>query len=74
MKAILVTEPGSASKLALSEVTLSEPNANEVQVWVSYAGVNFMDIGTRLGQFSSMSPMPLISEFEGCGVIVKTGS
>jgi NADPH2:quinone reductase len=74
LKAILVNEAGNAGKLVVSEVPLSEPRANEVQVKISYAGVNFMDIGTRLGQFSHYVPMPLIPGVEGAGVVVHVGA
>jgi NADPH2:quinone reductase len=77
MKAIQINEPGDVSKLSISDLLISDPNANEVhevQVRVSYAGVNFMDIGTRQGQLRTMLPMPLIPGVEGSGVITKTGA
>ena len=74
MKAIQIHEPGDVSKLSISDLLISDPNANEVQVRVSYAGVNFMDIGTRQGQLRTMLPMPLIPGVEGSGVITKTGA
>src|SRR5713101_5170023 len=75
MKAIQIHEPGDVSQLPISDLLISDPNANEVRVRVSYAGVNFMDIGTRQGQVRKMlPPMPLIPGVEGSGVITKTGA
>ena len=72
MKAIQIHEPGDVSQLSISDLLISDPNANEVQVRVSYAGVNFMDIGTRNGQLKRM--MPFIPGVEGSGVITKMGA
>ena len=71
MKAIQIHEPGDVSQLSISDLLISDPNANEVQVRVSYAGVNFMDIGTRNGQLKRM--MPFIPGVEGSGVITNMG-
>ncbi len=65
MKAIQIHEPGDVSQLPISDLLISDPNANEVQVRVSYAGVNFMDIGTRNGQLKRM--MPLFPELKAQG-------
>jgi NADPH2:quinone reductase len=74
MKAIQIHEPGDVSQLSISDLLISDPNANEVQVRVSYAGVNFMDIGTRQGMLKGMLPMPLVPGVEGSGVITKMGA
>jgi NADPH2:quinone reductase len=74
MKAIQIHEPGDVSKLSVADLFISDPKAHEVQVRVSYAGVNFMDVGTRQGVLKGIVPMPLVLGVEGSGVITKMGA
>lgn len=73
MKVIQIKEAGDISKLNFIETDIPEPKENEVQVKIAYAGVNFMDIGTRLGQLSGFMPMPITLGVEGSGVVTKLG-
>ena len=68
MKAIQIHEPGDVSKLSISDLLISDPNANEVRVRVSYAGVNFMDIGTRQGQLRMPTGGVLCHPEESCNI------
>lgn len=71
MKAIQVNE---SDELTLVEVNLPSPNANEVQVKVSYAGINFMDIGAKKRQLKSLLTKPFVLGVEGSGVVTQTGA
>lgn len=56
MKAIRVFAPGPADVLVLSDVALPSPAQGEITVKVSLAGVNFIDVYHRRGQYAL--PMP----------------
>lgn len=56
MKAIRVFTPGPADVLTLSDVSLPSPTQEQIPVKVSLAGVNFIDVYHRRGQYAL--PMP----------------
>ena len=56
MKAIRVFAPGSADALTVSDVALPSPAQGQIRVKVSLAGVNFIDVYHRRGQYAL--PMP----------------
>lgn len=74
MKAIVIEQFGGPPQLQLNNVEIPVPKAHQVLVKVTAAGVNFMDIGTRLGQLSAYLTPPLIPGVEGAGVVIESGA
>lgn len=72
MHAIRVTETGGPEKLVYQEVATPEPKAGEVLVKLAVAGVNFIDVYFRIGQYPS--PLPFTPGQEGAGVVAAVGS
>lgn len=70
MKAVLLHHPDG---LAYDEVPTPTPAKGEVLVEVAVAGVNFMDIGVRRGQFWLEMPYPKGMGVEGAGRVVAVG-
>ncbi|MGK9230888.1 quinone oxidoreductase [Inquilinus limosus] len=73
MKAIVMTRPGGPEVMELVE--RPEPVAAQGQalVEVAAAGVNFMDIGVRRGQFWTEESGPVILGVEGAGRVLAVG-
>lgn len=74
MKAIVMTNPGSADVLALEDIPIPVPKNNEVLIKVAAAGINRPDIMQRKGMYP---PPPGASEILGleiAGTIVETGN
>ena len=72
MKRILITAPGSPSMLRLEEVSSPSPGPGEVLVAMEWAGVNFIDIKHRSGEYPLASyPSPL--GYEGAGRVIGVG-
>lgn len=74
MKAIVIEQFGGPQKMQLRDVEIPMPKASQVLVKVNAAGVNFMDIGTRMGQLSAFASPPLTPGVEGAGVIIEVGA
>ena len=72
MKAIRVNELGDAGVLAYEEVPAPEPAAGEARVRVEAAGLNFIDIYQRTGQYPMQ--LPFIPGSEGAGVVDALGA
>ncbi|KAF9904982.1 NADPH:quinone reductase [Linnemannia zychae] len=70
-RAIRVEEYGDASVLKYTTIPRPIPQANQVLVKVSYAGINFGDVGQRSGFYPT--PVPFTAGGEGSGVIVELG-
>lgn len=70
MKAVLLHHPDG---LAYGDVPTPTPAKGEVLVEVAVAGVNFMDIGVRRGQFWLEMPYPKGMGVEGAGRVVAVG-
>jgi NADPH2:quinone reductase len=51
MKAIVITKPGDADVLELSERAVPKPQSKEVLVKVAAAGINWPDVAQRRGQY-----------------------
>jgi len=51
MKAIVITKPGEADVLALSERPVPQPQSKEVLIKVAAAGINWPDVAQRRGQY-----------------------
>ncbi len=77
MKAVQVSQYGGPEVLALNEVTASEPGDGEVLIALEFAGVNFIDIYTRRGDYAKSSTYankpPFTLGREGGGTVLKTG-
>lgn len=59
--------------LALVERPEPVPRAGQVLVEVAVAGVNFMDLGARRGQFWTEMPLPRALGVEGAGLVLEVG-
>jgi NADPH2:quinone reductase len=77
MRAVAVTAYGGPEKLALMEVRKPEPAPGEALVRLDYAGVNFIDVYMRAGQYARsntyQTPLPMIIGMEGSGVVEALG-
>ncbi|KAF9546473.1 NADPH:quinone reductase [Mortierella hygrophila] len=71
-RAIRVEEHGDASILKYTNIPRPIPQHNQVLVKVAYAGINFGDVGQRLGFYPT--PVPFTAGGEGSGEIVELGS
>jgi len=71
MKAIRVHEFGGPDVLSYDDVPLPEPGPGEARVKLSAAGVNFIDIYHRKGQYPGKRPLTLGQE--GAGVVDALG-
>ncbi len=71
MKAIRVHEVGGPEQLRYEEVATPEPGEGEVRVKIEAAGINFIDIYHRSGQYP-LSP-PFTPGLEAAGVVDATG-
>lgn len=73
MKAIEMSAPGGIEVLALVERAEPSLGAGQALVEVAAAGVNFMDIGVRRGQFWTEMPNPKVPGVEGVGRVLAVG-
>jgi NADPH2:quinone reductase len=71
MKAIRVHEYGGPEALRYEEVPLPEPGPGEARVKIEAAGVNFIDIYHRTGQYPGQ--LPITPGMEGAGVVDALG-
>jgi NADPH2:quinone reductase len=71
MNAIQILLNGGPEVLMLKELDARPPAANEVQIRVHAAGVNFIDVYHRSGLYKN--PMPFIPGVEGAGVVEAVG-
>jgi NADPH:quinone reductase len=65
MKAIRVHEPGGPEVLRYDDVPLPEPGPGQARVKIAAAGVNFIDIYFRTGQYRVNLPFTLGQEAAG---------
>src|SRR5262245_6500860 len=71
MRAIRPKQTGGPEVLALEELPTPTPAPGEALVRVEAAGVNFIDIYQRSGQYKV--PLPLAIGLEGAGVVEAIG-
>ena len=69
--AIFVRETGGADRLAYEPQDLEAPGAGQARVRVAAAGVNFIDVYFRSGQYPR--PLPFVLGLEGAGVVEALG-
>jgi NADPH2:quinone reductase len=74
MKAVRVTRPGDSSVLQLVDLPMPQPGPGEVVVRIEAAGVNFLDIQTRLDRYPGGTTFPHIAGREAAGRIVAVGA
>jgi putative PIG3 family NAD(P)H quinone oxidoreductase len=73
MRYVAVREPGPPDVLAIAEGPLPQPQAGEVVIEVSYAGVNRPDCAQRSGRYPPPSGSSPILGLEVAGVIAACG-
>jgi NADPH2:quinone reductase len=77
MRAVAVTEFGGPEKLALIDVPVPQPAAGEALVKLEYAGLNFIDIYMRSGEYARsqtyQTPLPMVVGMEGVGTVTTLG-
>ena len=73
MRAMVVTEPGGAEALVLTEVPIPDLRPNDVLIKVEACGVCFHDVVTRNGTLKRGVEMPLIPGHEVSGIVERVG-
>ena len=73
MKAIVIEAHGGPEQLRLQDRPSPRPGPGEVLVDIAAAGVNYMDVGTRVGFLSRVVALPLTPGVEGAGRIAAVG-
>lgn len=71
MRAIQLQQHGGPEVLRLADVPVSEPGPGEARIKVAAAGLNFIEIYQRLGQYKMTLPATLGEE--GAGVVDAVG-
>lgn len=71
MQAIQLSEHGGPEVLRVADVPTPEPGPGEARVKVAAAGINFIEIYRRLGQYKMQ--LPAILGEEGAGVVDAVG-
>jgi NADPH2:quinone reductase len=74
MKAVRVPRPGESSVLEVVEIPMPEPGPGEVLVRIEAAGVNFLDIQTRLQRYPGGTSFPHIAGREAAGRVIGLGA
>jgi NADPH2:quinone reductase len=77
MRAVAVTEFGGPDKLAVIDAPVPKPAAGEALVKLEYAGVNFIDVYMRAGEYARsqtyQTPLPMVIGMEGIGTVEGSG-
>jgi NADPH:quinone reductase len=77
MKAVTIARFGGPEVLELSEVATPQPRTGEVLVELAYAGINFIDVYMRSGQYARshtyQTPLPMTLGMEGGGTVAAVG-
>jgi NADPH2:quinone reductase len=71
MKAIRIHQYGGPKVLRYEEVTIPEPGVGEVLIEIAAAGLNFIDIYHRTGQYPGETPFT--PGMEGAGRVAQVG-
>lgn len=74
MKAVVMNKTGDVDVLALAELPDPVPGPGQALVQISFAGINFMDIGVRQGMAWNELPNPKILGVEGAGRVLALGA
>lgn len=77
MRAVQVDDYGGPEVLVWREIPIPDPGPGEVRVRLAYAGVNFMDVHTRMGKYARSQTypvkLPLTLGVEGAGWVDAVG-
>ena len=71
MKAIRIHEPGDSSVMKLEDIPVPAPGPGQVLLRIAAAGVNFIDIYQRSGQYKGA--LPFTPGMEGAGTVEAVG-
>jgi NADPH2:quinone reductase len=75
MQAVLFTGPAPDNRSTrIAEVAVPEPQADEVTIDVSHAGVNFIDVMARRGDAGYVDVWPFVPGLEVAGVVRALGA
>src|SRR6266849_9180272 len=76
MKACVLDQFGSLNVLQIRDIKVPEPEDDEVQVQLKYAGVNPVDWKVREGWLKDASPykFPIVPGWDGAGIVTRIGS
>src|SRR2546425_12066296 len=72
MKAIRIHQPGGPEALQLDDVADPSPGGGQAAVKLAAAGVNYIDVYFRTGQYKAQLPLTL--GLEGAGTVTAVGS
>lgn len=77
MKAIAIARFGGPEQLQFMDMPEPKPAAGEALVKLDYAGINFIDVYMRSGQYARshtyQTPLPMIIGMEGSGTVTALG-
>lgn len=73
MRAMVVTSPGDADALVLTDVPMPELRPNDIRIKVEACGVCFHDVVTRNGVLKRGILMPVIPGHEISGIVESVG-
>ena len=71
---VVITKPGGPKVLDIQEISIPEPDSDEVCIAVHFAGINFADTLMRLGFYQPRPPFPFTPGYEVSGVVHSIGS
>ena len=78
MRTISIPAFGGPEQLQLMEMPQPRPAAGEVLVKLAYAGINFIDVYMRSGQYvrsqTYQTPLPMTIGMEGAGTVAELGA
>jgi len=73
-QSIFITKHGAPDVLQLKSTSIPDPKADEVLVGIKYSGINFADIMSRMGLYTTRLKPPYVSGMEIAGTVTKVGS
>ncbi len=74
MRAIVCSELGALSNLAVAELPPPRPGAREIVVRVAAAGLNYADALMAEGKYQARPPLPFCPGIELAGTVAEIGS
>ena len=73
-RSVFITRHGGPDVLELRSASLSGPKEHEVLVEIKYSGINFADIMSRMGLYTTRLKPPYRLGMEIAGIVAKAGS
>lgn len=74
MKSIVVSQFGRADQLKYEDIELPRLKDNQVQVKLTYAGINPVETYIRTGEYAFKPDLPWTPGFDGAGVVEEVGA